>query len=182
MPGTFGRSSSRDDRLRVGSFGGRYGSVAEGGVGSTRNSSSIWMTIVGTASVTTTNDPRACAFATGSARVTRICRLQCDIFSIFLTVPKCFLTKLGTHFLVLKLRYLRPKSSRRTMQGRRALLLEFGVPETGPRGDGGHGRTTTVPGFMTETIEQAVRAGEVLILRSADFCGPVCPSPLWIEG
>jgi hypothetical protein len=58
MSGTFGQSLSRDDRLRVGSFGERYGGVAEGGVGSTRNSSSIWMMILGTASVIATNNPR----------------------------------------------------------------------------------------------------------------------------
>jgi hypothetical protein len=127
MPGTFGRSLSRDDRLRVGSFGGRYGGVAEGGVGSTRNSSSIWMMIFGTASVIATNNPRL-ILAHFPLERQRHSTLQTSMryFFIFLTVPKCFLTRLGTHCS--RSCDISGQSHRcRAMQGRRALLVEFGV-------------------------------------------------------
>jgi hypothetical protein len=127
MPGTFGRSLSRDDRLRVGSFGGRYGGVAEGGVGSTRNSSSIWMMIFGTASVIATNNPRL-VLAHFPLERQRHSTLQTSMryfFHIF-DGPEVFPDEVGNTFS--RSCDISGQSHRcRTMQGRRALLVEFGV-------------------------------------------------------
>jgi hypothetical protein len=66
--------------------------------------------IFGTASVIATVNPRLILAYLPLER-TRHSNVQtsCDIFSIFLTIPKCFPTR--PHFRVLKLRCLRPKSS-----------------------------------------------------------------------
>ena len=99
-------SLSRDDRSRVGSFGGRYGGVAAGGVGSTRNSSSIWTT-----SVTPTNHQRLIrAFFTGE-RVPLNYRTSMRYFFHIFDGPTVFPDEVGNTLSSPEIAISKPKSS-----------------------------------------------------------------------
>jgi hypothetical protein len=98
-----------------------------GCVGSTRNSSSIWMMIFGTASVIATNNPPLILahFPLERQRHSTLQTSMRYFFRIFYG-PEVFPDEVGNTFS--RSCDISGQSHRcRTMQGRRALLAEFGV-------------------------------------------------------